>query len=157
MGDWKADPARGFVLEIPSNTAPPRLGLVLEVPVRPVRRELAPLAFNVISLGYPAPMRLDRSGLREAGIRAGANLLQADEIRVLRRGGGMRESAGARIWLDDADLRFRFWSGGPRGASADAFVLQPDEAAMAAGAEVVSETVVLRDGEFTEIAFTPQY
>lgn len=36
-------------------------------------------------------------------------------------------------------------------------VLQPDEAAMAAGAEVVSETVILRDGGLTEVACAPRH
>lgn len=65
-------------------------------------------AFNVITFSAPRDLKVSELGLREAGLRAGEDLLEADEIRIWDNQDNMESSPLARIFIH-AGQQGRFW------------------------------------------------
>lgn len=87
--------------------------------------------YNIVSAVIPSPIKLGESGLREAGFTGttGAqplNPMYSDEIRILQKGGGSMAAPSVRIIMNSSGT-FVYWTGGSKGASAEGYLLQPDD------------------------------
>lgn len=127
----------GFNLILPNGSSTQLLHLIGRVPETNAAEfgHTVPIKgqshYNMVSYTLPYFTKLGESKLREAGFKglsAGQSLSpqNSDELRILQRGGGSMASPSTRI-LMNASGQFVYWTGGTRGASAENYILQPDD------------------------------
>jgi len=128
----------GFNIILPTGSPTQNLQVIGRVPdeVSEANGHVVPVRgsniYNIVSYNLPHFVRLGQSGLREAGFKGLStgqplNPLYSDELRILQRGGGSMAAPTVRI-LMNASGQFVYWTGGSRGASAENYTLQPDDA-----------------------------
>ena len=84
-------------------------------------------ANNVVTYGALRSIPVGALGLKEAGLKAGALILQADEVRIFANRRVMNESPKARLFLNSREGGQWWYHTGGQG-SAENHVIQPGEA-----------------------------
>ena len=84
-------------------------------------------ANNLVTYAAPRAIPVGTLGLKEAGLKAGSLILQADELRIFANRRLMDESPKARLFLNSREGGQWWYHTGGKG-SAENHVIQPGEA-----------------------------
>ena len=116
-------PNQGFNLWVPANTSVLMVGMVpwTEHPTISV----ATGAYYVMSMNTPRPTKFSELNIHQQ-MKRNNNVILADEVRILRRGGGPFEAPKARIYVNGSGV-ISFAGTSPGGAAAD-FPIEVDDA-----------------------------
>jgi hypothetical protein len=137
--NWNIPLNQGFLLELPSTSAPISLVVIGLVPTQEVVTALSggtggslgTNTFHVLSHQMPIRTPLTNMGFRGSGFIGHNNGVLADEVRILSAGGsGSLQQPKARIRLRSDQTTWQYYQTPAPGSASDPnlFVIEPDDA-----------------------------